>query len=119
MTYAIIGTGLVGATLARFFAAKTIPVLIANSRGSELTAELDASVNPVTVDEAVEADIILVALVSVAYKKGLPHMTVYSSGFLGFQEFDHLLCNPLRGGRILTGDEISVSNAIRCPRLSP
>jgi 8-hydroxy-5-deazaflavin:NADPH oxidoreductase len=79
MTYAIIGTGPVGATLARFFAAKTIPVLIANSRGSELTAELDASVNPVTVDEAVEADIILVALGSVAYKKGLPHMTVYSS----------------------------------------
>ncbi len=32
MTYAIIGTGLVGATLARFFAAKTIPVLVANSR---------------------------------------------------------------------------------------
>jgi predicted dinucleotide-binding enzyme len=27
MTYAIIGTGIVGATLARFFAAKDIPVL--------------------------------------------------------------------------------------------
>jgi predicted dinucleotide-binding enzyme len=48
ITYAIIGTGLVGATLARFFAAETIPVLIANSRGpetlGELTAELGASV---------------------------------------------------------------------------
>ena len=33
MTYAIIGTGLVGATLARFFAAKKpFPVLVANSR---------------------------------------------------------------------------------------
>jgi 3-hydroxyisobutyrate dehydrogenase-like beta-hydroxyacid dehydrogenase len=72
MTYAIIGTGLVGATLAHFFAAKTIPVLIANSRGpetlGELPAELGASVKAVTVDEAVEADIILVALGSVAFK---------------------------------------------------
>lgn len=41
------------------------------------------------------------------------------SRFLGFQEFEHLLCNPSRGGGILTGDEISVSNAIRLPRLSP
>jgi predicted dinucleotide-binding enzyme len=52
--------------LGRFFAAKTIPVLIANSRGpetlGELTAELGASVKAVTVDEAVEADSILVAV---------------------------------------------------------
>ena len=72
MTYAIIGTGLVGVTLARVFAAKTIPVLIANSRGpetlGELTAELGASVKAVTVDEAVEADIILVAVGAVAFK---------------------------------------------------
>ena len=32
MTYAIIGTGMVATTPARFFAAKNIPVLIANSR---------------------------------------------------------------------------------------
>jgi hypothetical protein len=55
MTYAIIGTGLVGATLARFFAAKIIPVLIANSRApetlGELTVELGTSVKAVTVDE--------------------------------------------------------------------
>jgi predicted dinucleotide-binding enzyme len=72
MTYAIIGTGLVGATLARFFVAKDIPVLIANSRGpetlGELTAELGVSVKAVTVDEAVEADIILVAVGAVAFK---------------------------------------------------
>jgi 8-hydroxy-5-deazaflavin:NADPH oxidoreductase len=73
MTYAIIGAGLVGATLARFFAAKNIPVLIANSRGPEslreLTAKLGASVKAVTVEQAVEADIILVAVGSVAFKK--------------------------------------------------
>ena len=72
MTYAIIGSGLVGATLARFFAAKDIPVLIANSRGPEtlgaLTAELGAGVKAVTIAEAVEADIILVAVAAVAFK---------------------------------------------------
>lgn len=55
-----------------FFAAKTIPVLIANSRGPEtlrqLTAELGASVKAVTVDEAVKADIILIAVGAVAFK---------------------------------------------------
>jgi 8-hydroxy-5-deazaflavin:NADPH oxidoreductase len=72
MTYAIIGTGLVGSTLARFFAAKSIPVLIANSRGpetlSELAAELSANVKAVTVDEAVKADIVFVAVGALAFK---------------------------------------------------
>jgi 8-hydroxy-5-deazaflavin:NADPH oxidoreductase len=73
MTYAIIGSGVVGATLVRFFAAKSIPVLIANSRGPEtlreLAAELGAGVKAVTADEAVEADIILVAAGAVAFKE--------------------------------------------------
>jgi 8-hydroxy-5-deazaflavin:NADPH oxidoreductase len=72
MTYAIIGTGLVGSTLARFFAAKDIPVLIANSRGpgtlGELAAEVGPSVTPVTTAEAVKADIIFFAVRSVAFK---------------------------------------------------
>ena len=72
MTYAIIGSGTVGSTLARFFAAKNIPVLIANSRSPEtladLAAELGSSVRPVTVAEAADADIILVAVGSVAFK---------------------------------------------------
>ena len=72
MRYAIVGSGLVGATLARFFAAKNIPVLIANSRGPRtldgLTAELGASVKAVTVEKAIEADIILVAVGAVAFK---------------------------------------------------
>ena len=72
MTYAIIGAGLVGATLARFFAAKDIPVLIANSRGpetlGELAAEIGPRVTPVTLTEAVKADVILVAVGAVAFK---------------------------------------------------
>lgn len=73
MTYAIIGSGTVGMTLARFFAAKNIPVRIANSRGPEtlgdLATELGLSVTPVTVAEAIEADIILVAVGSLAFKE--------------------------------------------------
>ena len=72
MTYAIIGSGTVGSTLARLFAAKKLPVQIANSRGpetlSDLVAELGSSVIPVAVEEAVEADIVLFAVGSVAFK---------------------------------------------------
>ena len=73
MTYAIIGSGTVGVTLARLFAAKNIPTRIANSRGPEtlgdLATELGSSVTPVTVAEAVEADVILVAVGSLAFKE--------------------------------------------------
>ena len=72
MTYAIIGSGTVGTTLARLFAAKDIPVLITNSRGpdtlAELATELGSSITPVSVEDAVEADVILVAVGSVAFK---------------------------------------------------
>jgi 8-hydroxy-5-deazaflavin:NADPH oxidoreductase len=72
MTYAIIGAGLVGGTLARFFAAKDIPVLIANSRGPETLAEAATEIGPsvtaATVAEAVRADIILIAVGALAFK---------------------------------------------------
>ena len=72
MRYAIVGFGTVGQALARMFARKGIPVLIANSRDletlRELTAELGRSVTAVTVDEAVEADVILVAVGALAFK---------------------------------------------------
>ena len=72
MTYAIIGSGTVGSTLARLFAANNVPVSIANSRGpetlSDLAAELGSGVTPVPVEDAVEADIVLFAVGSVAFK---------------------------------------------------
>jgi 8-hydroxy-5-deazaflavin:NADPH oxidoreductase len=72
MTYAIIGSGLVGTTLARFFAAKNIPVVIANSRGPETLAKVAAEIGPsvtlATVAQAIKADIILVAVNAVAFK---------------------------------------------------
>ena len=51
MTYTIIGAGLVGTTLARFFAAKDILVLIANSRGPETLAGVAAEIAPVPLAE--------------------------------------------------------------------
>lgn len=72
MTYAIIGSGTVGTTLARFFAAKKIPVLIANSRGpatlAEVAADLGSAVTPVDVEEAARADIVLFAVGSLSFK---------------------------------------------------
>ena len=66
MTYAIIGAGNVGTALARQFARQNIPVRIANSRGPEtiaqLVAELGAAIQPTTIEEALEADVIFLAL---------------------------------------------------------
>ena len=72
MTYSIIGSGTVGSTLARLFAARNVPVQIANSRGPEtladLAAELGSGVTPVTIEQAVDADVIVFAVGSVAFK---------------------------------------------------
>ena len=73
MTYSIIGSGFVGTTLASLFAAKSIPVQIANSRGpqtlKDLAAELGSVVTPVTTAAAIEADVVLFAVGSVAFKE--------------------------------------------------
>ena len=72
MTYSIIGSGTVGSTLARLSAAKNVPVQIANSRGPEtladLATELGSVVTPVTIEQAVDADVIVFAVGSVAFK---------------------------------------------------
>ena len=72
MKIGIIGAGQIDGTLTRRLTALGHDVAVADSRGpetlGELTAELGASVKAVTVDEAVEADIILVAVGSVAFK---------------------------------------------------
>lgn len=72
MTYAIIGTGIVGSTLAGFFAARNIPVLLANSRGPEavepIAEKIGSSVSAATMEDALGADIIFFAVGSVAFK---------------------------------------------------
>jgi predicted dinucleotide-binding enzyme len=66
MKYAIIGTGNVGSALARQFSRAGIPVSIANTRGPETTAalisELGGTVAAVTIETAVTADIIFLAI---------------------------------------------------------
>lgn len=66
MTIAIIGSGAIGSVLARRFAARGIDVLITNSRGasslSALAEELKAHVRAVDLPEALQADLIIVAV---------------------------------------------------------
>lgn len=72
MKYSIIGSGNIGTALARIFAHKKIRVAIANSRGPEtlasLTKEIGPSVIPKSLQEALEADLIFLAVPFSAYK---------------------------------------------------
>ena len=66
MTYSIIGSGGVGAALARQFARSDITVGLANSRGPEslasLAKELGEKVVPLTLQDALKADVIILAV---------------------------------------------------------
>ena len=72
MKYAIIGSGDIGTALARVFARKNIEVGLANSRGAETLAfvakELGASVAPQSVQDAVGAEMIFLAVPFPAHK---------------------------------------------------
>ncbi|MBV6750599.1 NAD(P)-binding domain-containing protein [Pseudomonas chlororaphis] len=75
MSIGIIGAGNLGGGFARALARKGIPALIANSRGPEslraLTDELGPGIKAVTVAEAAQADIVLIAVWWVALKDAL------------------------------------------------
>ncbi|RKE23950.1 hypothetical protein B0G76_8651 [Paraburkholderia sp. BL23I1N1] len=66
MTFSIIGSGSVGAAIARQFARSGVPVGIANTRGPESIAsfadELGDKVVPLTLHAALEADVIILAV---------------------------------------------------------
>jgi predicted dinucleotide-binding enzyme len=70
MTYTIIGTGNVGTALARVFTRAGIDVSIANTRGPEtirpLVAELGDTVTARTLEDALDADIVFLAIPFVA-----------------------------------------------------
>jgi predicted dinucleotide-binding enzyme len=72
MKYAIIGSGKIGTALARIFARKNIEVAIANSRGPETLAssaeELGASVVPQSIQDALKAEIVFLAVPYSAHK---------------------------------------------------
>jgi 8-hydroxy-5-deazaflavin:NADPH oxidoreductase len=66
MKYAILGSGAIGTALARRFAARRIDVSLANARGPEslagLVGELGSKVKPVSAAEALQADIVILAI---------------------------------------------------------
>ena len=66
MTYSIIGSGAIGTALARQFARKNIAVRIANSRGpasiASLAAELGSTTELATLEDALTADIVILAV---------------------------------------------------------
>lgn len=66
MMYSIIGAGSVGIALASQFARSAIPVGIANTRGPEtmapLVKDLGGTVTPLTLQQALDAEIILLAV---------------------------------------------------------
>ena len=72
MTYAIIGSGNVGTALARQFARSGIDVTVANSRGPdslvELAKQLGSSVTAATLSDALDADVIIFAVLFAAHR---------------------------------------------------
>jgi 8-hydroxy-5-deazaflavin:NADPH oxidoreductase len=72
MKFAIIGSGKIGTALARAFARKNIEVAIANSRGPQtlasLTKELGSSVFPQSIQDALKAEMLFLAVPFSAHK---------------------------------------------------
>ncbi|MCF7533705.1 NADPH-dependent F420 reductase [Pseudomonas petrae] len=66
MTYSIIGTGSIGLALAGQFARSRVPVSIANTRGpasiTPLVKEFDGTVTPLAMQDALQADVIVLAV---------------------------------------------------------
>ena len=60
--YAIAGSGNIGAALARLFARAGIEVSIANTRGPESIGDLGAGVRAVSLEQALESDVIFMAI---------------------------------------------------------
>ena len=66
MTYAIVGSGAIGGALAQRFSSKGIPVSIANRRGpdslADLARKLGPSVSASSLQAALRADVVILAL---------------------------------------------------------
>ena len=71
MTFSIIGSGNVGVALARQFARNNVPVGIANTRGpdsiAKLASELGSAVTAMTLQDALKADVIILAVPFMAH----------------------------------------------------
>jgi predicted dinucleotide-binding enzyme len=100
MTYAVIGSGAIGHAIATQFARKGMSVLLANSRGpaslAEIVRELGSSVTAASVQDALRADIVILAVPFPAIPNAVRQATSWS-------------------GRIV----VDASNAIDFPAFTP
>lgn len=73
MSVSIIGTGNVGSALAHVFARNKVEAVVANTRGPdsflELAAEVSPTVRAVELDEALESDLIILAIPFLAVER--------------------------------------------------
>jgi predicted dinucleotide-binding enzyme/polyisoprenoid-binding protein YceI len=63
-TVAVVGTGTIGRVLAQHFSDQQVPALLANTRGPETidVTELSDSITPASLDTALDADVIILAI---------------------------------------------------------
>jgi 8-hydroxy-5-deazaflavin:NADPH oxidoreductase len=110
MKYAIIGSGKIGTALARKFAENKIEVGIANSRGPEtivsLKEELGAGIVPQSIQEAVEAEIILLAFPFVAHKEVAQQLEEWN-GKIVVDTTNALRIDPQELGGLLSSEVIA------------
>jgi predicted dinucleotide-binding enzyme len=109
-TLGIIGSGSIGAGVARLAAAAGIPVVIANSRGPESLADLVADLGPNatagTVEQAASAgDLVLLSVPLTA------HTSIPAEILAGKTVLDTSNYYPFRDGRIAELDEEAVTTS--------
>ncbi|MWV60317.1 NADPH-dependent F420 reductase [Rathayibacter sp. VKM Ac-2754] len=81
----VLGVGAMGGAIARALAAKGLPVLIANSRGPETLTDLAAEsefLRPVTIEEAGQADIVILTVPWVAVEGVLGRLSSWEGRIL-------------------------------------
>ena len=82
----VLGAGTMGGAIARALAAKGLPVLVANSRGPETLAEFASAhpghLLPVTLEEAGEADIVILTVPWVAVEGVLGRLPAWEDRIL-------------------------------------
>ncbi|KWT62810.1 NADP oxidoreductase [Streptomyces albus subsp. albus] len=113
-TLGIIGSGHIGAAVARLAVAAGMPVVLANSRGPEtlarLTGELGPSATAGTAEEAAQAGEVVVTAVPLTAVPGLP-----ASALRGRTVLDTSNYYPRRDGRIIPLDteELTTGELVR------
>ncbi|MHC5557865.1 NADPH-dependent F420 reductase [Kocuria sp. U4B] len=114
-TLGIIGSGNIGAAIARLATAAGIPVVIANSRGPETLTDLVAELGPLatagTVEQAADAGEIVVLSVPLTAATAIPAEALEGNTVVDTSNY-----YPFRDGRIpvLDAEELTTSELVQC-----